>query len=188
MSYAGDLATTMLFFAFVFCVVGRIRRVLLCAGCVHAIHGAAGLATTEKAAGGGRKIGCYSFVHRRSFMYQHESKSGWWLDLTFGGSDPLRGSSSSGDVGFLEVLEAADPSLPVDCLPVRSAVIQHVDSDVLLKTAPKKSCSLPGRRSASSWELQLPAARTIRNAQGFECNFYFFQGCRYNLECNHQIL
>ena len=47
------------------------------------------------------------------------------------------GSSSSGDVGFLEVLEAADPSLPVDCLPVRSAVIQHVDSDVLLKTVPK---------------------------------------------------
>jgi len=40
-------------------------------------------------------------------------------------------------VGFLEVLEAADPSLPVDCLPVRSAVIQHVDSDVLLKTVPK---------------------------------------------------
>ena len=70
-------------------------------------------------------------------MYQHESKSGWWLDLTFGGSDPLRGSSSSGDVGFLEVLEAADPSLPVDCLPVRSTVIQHVDSDVLLKTVPK---------------------------------------------------
>lgn len=90
-SYAGVSATTMLFFAFVFCVVSRIRRVLLCAGCVHAIHGAAGLATTEKAAGGGRKIGCYSFVHRRSFMYQHESKSGWWLDPTFGGSDPFSG-------------------------------------------------------------------------------------------------
>ena len=76
-SCAGGSAMTMLFFAFVFCVVGRILRVLLCAGCVHAIHGAAGLATTEKAAGGGRKIDCYSFVHRRSFMYQHESKSGW---------------------------------------------------------------------------------------------------------------
>ena len=40
-------------------------------------------------------------------------------------------------MGFPELLEAADPSLLVDCLLVRSAVIQHVDSDVLLKTAPK---------------------------------------------------
>ena len=40
-------------------------------------------------------------------------------------------------MGFLEVLEASDPSLLVDCLPVRSAIIQHVDFDVLLKTVPK---------------------------------------------------
>ena len=86
----------------------------------------------------------YSFVHRRSFMYQHEAKSGWLLDPTFGGSVPLRGSSSPGDTGFLEVLEASDPSLPVDAMvsdhhlqPVRSAFIMHVDPDVLLKTAPK---------------------------------------------------
>ena len=91
-------------------------------------------------------------------------------------------------MGFLEVLEASDPSLSVDCLPVRSAVIQHVDSDVLLKTVPKKSCSSPGRRSALSWELRPPAARTTGNAQGLECNFYFFQECPYNLGCNHQIL
>ncbi|RLN12258.1 hypothetical protein C2845_PM09G20430 [Panicum miliaceum] len=136
-SYAGDSATAMLFFAFVICVVGRICRVLLCAGCVHDIHGTVGLATTEKAAGGGRKIICYSFVHRRSFMYQHESMSCWLLDPIFGGFGPLPGSSLLGDVGFLEVLEASDPSLPVDCLPVRSVVTQHVKSDVLLKTAPK---------------------------------------------------
>jgi len=92
-SYAGDWATTVIFLAFVICVVGRIRRVLLCTGCVHGIHDAAGLATIKKAAGGGRKIVCYSFVHRRSFMYQNESKSGWLLDLTFGGSGPLGGSS-----------------------------------------------------------------------------------------------
>ena len=87
-------------------------------------------------------------------------------------------------MGFLEVLEALDPSLLVDCLPVRS----DVDSDVLLKTVPKKSCSSPGRRSALRWELRPPAARTTGNAQGLECNFYFFQECPYNLGCNHQIL
>ena len=77
-------------------------------------------------------------------MYQHKAKSGWLLDPTFGGSVPLRGSSSPGDTGFLEVLEALDPSLPVDGMvsdhhlqPVRSAFIMHVDPDVLLKTAPK---------------------------------------------------
>jgi len=42
-----------------------------------------------------------------------------------------------GDVGFPEILEASDPSLPVDCLPDRSSFVQHVASDVLLKTAPK---------------------------------------------------
>ena len=77
-------------------------------------------------------------------MYQHEAKSGWLLDPTFGGSVPLRGSSSPGDTGFLGFLEASDPSLPVDAMvfdhhlqPVRSPFIMHVDPDVLLKTAPK---------------------------------------------------
>ena len=126
---------------------------LLCAGCVHGIHDATGLAiaTIKKVAGGGRKIACYNFVHQRSFMYQHELKSGWLLIL------PL---VFLVHVGFLEVLEASDPSLPVNCLPVRLAVIQHVDFDVLLKTMPKKLCSSSGRRSASSWELRPPAART----------------------------
>lgn len=81
---------------------------------------------------------CYSLFHRRSFMSQLESDSGWLFAPTFGGSATLLGSSSPGDVGFLEVLDASDPSLPVDCLPARSAFQQHVDPDMLLKTAPKK--------------------------------------------------
>ena len=61
----------------------------------------------------------------------------WLLVPTFGGSATLLGSSTPGNVGFLEVLEASDPSLPVDCLPVRSAFQQHVNPDTLLKMAPK---------------------------------------------------
>jgi len=70
-------------------------------------------------------------------LSQLESASGWLLAPTFGGSVTLLGSSSPGDVGFLEVLDASDPSLPVDCLPARSAFQQHVDPDMLFKTAPK---------------------------------------------------
>jgi len=50
-------------------------------------------------------------------MYQLESKTGWLLDPTFGGSVPFWGSLSLGDVGFPEILEVSDPSLHVDCLP-----------------------------------------------------------------------
>lgn len=57
---------------------------------------------------------------------------------TFGGSATLLGFSSPGDVGFLEVLDASDPSLHVNCLPALSAFQQHVDPDMPLKTAPKK--------------------------------------------------
>ena len=71
-------------------------------------------------------------------LSQLESDSGWLLVPTFGGSATLLGSSSPGDVGFLEVLDASDPSLPVDCLPARSAFQQHVDPDMPLKTVPKK--------------------------------------------------
>jgi len=71
-------------------------------------------------------------------MSQLESDSGWLLVRTFGGSVTLLGSSSPGDVGFLEVLDASDPSLPVDCLPARSAFQQHVVPDMPLQTAPKK--------------------------------------------------
>ena len=44
------------FFVSLSCVVGRFRHVLFCAGCVYSVHGAAGLATTKKATGDGRKI------------------------------------------------------------------------------------------------------------------------------------
>lgn len=77
-----------------------------------------------------------------------------------GGSVPLRGCSLPGNVGFLEVLEASDPSLSVDCLPVRSAVTHHVDSDVLLKTAPKNHVRRQGggRHQDGRWEMGAPAA------------------------------
>ena len=120
------------------------------------------------------RIFCYySFVHQRSFMSQLSDLS-WLLVPTFGGSATLLGSSSPGDVGFLEVLDALNPSLPVDCLPARSAFQQHVDLDMPLKTAPKKTCSSPWRRLASSWELRPPAVRTTRSTQGLECIFYSF--------------
>ena len=79
---------------------------------------------------------------------------GWLLDPTF--SVPLPGCSLPGDVGFLEVLEASDLSLPVNCLPVRSMVIQHVDSNMLLKTAPKNHvrCQGGGRHQDGSSSRQ----------------------------------
>jgi len=144
-----------LFLVSFFCVDAQTTCVLLWVVCVSLINGGAKSVTYNMPAArmsfgafaGEVLIGrffWYSFVHRRSFMYQHEAKSGWLLDPTFGGSVPLRGSSSPGDTGFLEVLEASDPSLPVDAMvsdhhlqPVRSAFIMHVDPDVLLKTAPK---------------------------------------------------
>jgi len=108
-------------------------------------------------------------------MSQLESDSGWLFAPTFGGSATLLGSSSPGDVGFLEVLDASDPSLPVDCLPARSAFQQHVDPDMLLKTAPK-TCSSPGRWSASSWELRPPAARTTGSAKDWNVFSISFKG------------
>jgi len=76
--------------------------------------------------------------------YKHEVDSGWLLVPTSGGSVPFRDSSSLGDLGFLEVLGASDPSLPDDAMvsghhlqPIRSAFVVHVGSDVLLKTASK---------------------------------------------------
>jgi len=101
------------------------------------------------------------------FVYQHEVKSGWCLVPTyFGGSVPLQGTSSSGDLGFLAVLEASESSLSGDVMvnghllqPGRSVSTKHVRSDVLLKTATKKCVSSPGRKSASSCVLRLQVAR-----------------------------
>ena len=45
---------------------------------------------------------CLLSVHLGRFVYQHKKKSGWFSDPTsLGGSIPLRGSSSSGDLGFV---------------------------------------------------------------------------------------
>jgi len=53
-------------------------------------------------------VGVLSDVDLRSFLYQHEMRSGWFLDSTnFGGSASLLGNSLSG-VGGLLVLVASD--------------------------------------------------------------------------------
>ena len=66
-------------------------------------------------------------------------------------------------MGFLEVLEALDSSLPIDAMdsdhhfqPIRSAFIVHVFSDVLFKMAPKVHILLQGggRHQARSSDRQ----------------------------------
>jgi len=99
-----------LFLVSFFCVDAQTTYVLLWVVCVSLINGGAKSVTYNMPAARmsfGAFAGevlierffWYSFVHRRNFMYQHEAKSGWLLDLTFGGSVPLRGSSSPGDMG-----------------------------------------------------------------------------------------
>jgi len=77
-------------------------------------------------------------------MYQHKAKLSWLLDPIFVGSVPLQNSSSFGNLGVLEALEASDPSLPDDGMVSDHHVnrfvqhfIVHVDFNMLLKTAPK---------------------------------------------------
>ena len=72
----------------------------------------------------------------RSFLYQHEMKSGWFLDFTnFGGSASLLGNSLSG-VGGLLVLVASDSlKLGGANQPGRSAFIGCVVFGMQLKTA-----------------------------------------------------
>jgi hypothetical protein len=127
-----------------------------------------------------------SGVELGRLVYQHEVRLGWCLVPTyFGGSVPLLGASSSGDLGFLAVLEASESSLSGDVMvnghllqPGHSASTNHVGSDVLLKTATKNYVSSPGRKSASSCVLLLQVARkTGRSLQGLEYNFFFFRGC-----------
>jgi hypothetical protein len=110
------------------------------------------------------------------------------LVLTFGGSAPLRSSSSSSEPGAL-VLVASDSSVFDDTMadghlfqPGRSAVIKQVGVDVLHKTATKNYVSSPERRSFSSSVLWPPAVRqTRRSLQGPSCNFLFFQRCSCNI-------
>jgi len=81
-------------------------------------------------------VGVLSDVDLRSFLYQHEMRSGWFLDSTnFGGSASLLGNSLSG-VGGLLVLVASDSLKLGDAnQPGRSAFIGCVVFGMQLKTA-----------------------------------------------------
>jgi hypothetical protein len=127
-----------------------------------------------------------SGVELGRLVYQHEVRLGWCLVPTyFGGSVPLQGALSSGDLRFLAVLETSESSFSGDVMvnghllqPGRSASTKHVGSDVLLKTAINNYVSSPGRKSASSCVLRLQVARkTGRSLQGLEYNFFFFREC-----------
>ena len=107
-----------LFLVSFFCVDAQTTCVLLWVVCVSLINGGAKSVTYNMSAARmsfGAFAGevlierffWYSFVHRRSFMYQHEVKSSWLLDPTFGGSVSLRGSSSSGGLKLMQVLGAS---------------------------------------------------------------------------------
>ncbi|CAN6346342.1 unnamed protein product [Urochloa humidicola] len=132
------------FLEFCFCVHIRFLCELISVVEAHVSNTRADLMTQRMDDGARRKIFCYSLVRGGddlagadlwSFAYQHEEDSGWLLHPTSGGSVPLRSSSSPGNLGFLEVLEASDSSLPDDAMvfdhhvqPVRSTVIMHVIS------------------------------------------------------------
>ena len=77
-----------------------------------------------------------SDVDLRSFLYQHEMKSGWFLDFTnFGGSASLLGDLLF-DVGGLLVLVASDSFNLGDAnQPCHSAFIGCVIFGIQLKTA-----------------------------------------------------
>jgi len=90
------------------------------------------------------------------FVYQQEVKSGWLsAPACLGGSFPLRGSLSSGEMEPLAILEASEFLLPVDAMVNghlfqlgHSASTKHVGFDVLLKTALKNYVPSSERKSA----------------------------------------
>jgi hypothetical protein len=95
------------------------------------------------------------------FVCQLVEMPGWILAPTlFGGSAPLRGSSSSdvpGDLslGASDLLKFGDEMVDDHHFqPGRSASTKQVDVGVLHKTASKISVSSSERRSASSDELR----------------------------------
>ena len=114
-------------------------------------------------------------------VYQLGQEPSWSLVPTcFGGFLSLRVVSSSGESGWLLVLEASDPLSPGDVMagghlqPGRSASLVHVDViGVLLMEAFKNSeVSSSGWRSASSrWLLRLPMTGKTRSLQGLDCFF-----------------
>jgi len=108
------------------------------------------------------------------FVYE-VGKSGWVSYTTSSGDLlPLLGDASSGGWGFLA--EASDSSVLGDEFwPSHSAFLRHIQVDVLLKTASKTFFPLPGRRSASRFELRPPATMKTGSLQGLVCNFLFIQ-------------
>jgi len=106
-------------------------------------------------------------VDLERFAYQQEMKSGWLLVTTcLGGSVPLWGSSSSGELKLLQVLGASGSLWPNDVMaaghllqPDRSTTTKHVVFNMLLKTATTNFLSSPGRRLASGCGCQSPVAR-----------------------------
>jgi len=87
------------------CVGDRLLWMILCAIGSHDINGDADLAS-------------FGMVWRSSgvFSFQLDEKPGWILVPTFfGGSAPLRGSSSSGELGAL-ALVVSDPSVSDDVM------------------------------------------------------------------------
>jgi hypothetical protein len=137
----GGFYTNDAFFVFVLCVGIRLPCGLLCAGCAHDVSGITNLANNMAVEG--RRIVMYLV----RLVSQHEG-SGWFSVTTYLGG-PLRGDSSSGELGFLA--EASVSSVLGDVIwPSRLVFSRQVEVDVLLKTATKTYFPLPVRRSASN--------------------------------------
>lgn len=136
----------------------------------------------------------FFFVVGGRYVYQLEVP-GWVMYPCLGGSAPLQGSSSSGGLEFLAVLEASGSSTSDDVLafghlqlPDRSTIIMHVVFDVRLKTATTNFGTSPGRRPDSGCGFWSPVARkTGRWLQGLVCNSCFYRGCLCNMGCNLQV-
>jgi hypothetical protein len=176
--FCRGFCTNVVSFDVVLCVGNQVLCGLLCAGCVHGVSGIAILAADDINVEGRRILLCLmgdpidrgvdwdclevSFPTRRIGLV-------YGSPTCLGGSVPLRGDSSSGELGFLA--EASDSSVLGDVIsPGRSTFSKHVGFDVLLKTATKIYFPLPGRRSASSYVLRPPAAmKTGRSLRGLVC-------------------
>jgi hypothetical protein len=93
------------------------------------------------------------------YVYQLEVKSGWSsVSTCFGGSVPLQGDLSSGELGFWSFFEASDSSLRGDAI-LRSgcsAFTVHVRYDMLLKTTTKKKLCFLARKEVG-FKLYAPA-------------------------------
>jgi hypothetical protein len=158
------------------CVGDRILLMFLSTVGAHGITGETGLANYSMLPDVWRGPGVFSS--------QLDEKPGWfWFTTFFGGSATLRGSSSSGVLGFL-LLVVSVSSVSGDAMadghlfqPGRSAVLKHV-FDVLHKTASRNCVPSPERRTTSGSQLWPLAARpTGSSLQVPSCNLFLFQRC-----------